>query len=306
MKFSQRRVMRGLARQSKRAVNAVAGQVAVGALKTLRLLDPDRMGDFAGWVLRVSGRFCANIALAAPTHGGVSKNQQPRSSRFNVWDNLGRVAAEIAHLDRLWDYDQTRQKRGRILDSDDNLVRLCQLRDDGKPALIFAAHLANWELPAIAATAFGLNATVLYRRPNLGAVADAIIKLRAGSMGTLVPPKSIPGHAMRSLETGAHVALLVDQYNVQGVDVTFFGRRTKANPLIARLARHCECPIHGVRVVRHPGHHYLLELTERLEPPRDAEGKPDISGTMQMITNVVEKWVREYPEQWLWVHRRWR
>ena len=56
----------------------------------------------------------------------------------------------------------------------------------------------------------------------------------------------------------------------------------------------------------YPGHHYRLELTEALEPPRDAEGKPDIAGTMQMITDVVEKWVREYPEQWLWVHRRWR
>ena len=148
---------------------------------------------------------------------------------------------------------------------------------------------------------------MLYRRPNLGAVADAVIKLRAGSMGTLVPTGlDAPVKLMRSLETGAHIALLVDQYNVQGVDVTFFGRRTKANPLIARLARHCDCPIHGVRVIRYPGHHYRLDLTERLEPPRDAEGKPDVAGTMQMITDVIEKWVREYPEQWLWVHRRWR
>ncbi len=181
------------------------------------------------------------------------------------------------------------------------------MRDDGKPALIFAAHLANWELPAIAASAYGLNATVLYRRPNLGAVADALINLRAGSMGTLVPTGiDAPFKLMRSLEADGHVALLVDQYYVQGVDVTFFGRRTKANPMIARLARHCDCPIHGVRVVRYPGHHLRLELTERLEPPRDAEGKPDVAGTMQMITDVVEKWVREYPEQWLWLHRRWR
>ena len=76
----------------------------------------------------------------------------------------------------------------------------------------------------------------------------------------------------------------------------------RENPMIARLARHCDCAIHGVRVVRYPGHHLRLELTERLDPPRDAKGKPDVAGTMQMITDVVETWVREYPEQWLWVH----
>jgi KDO2-lipid IV(A) lauroyltransferase len=100
--------------------------------------------------------------------------------------------------------------------------------------------------------------------------------------------------------------MLVDQYYVRGVPVTFFGRKTRANPLIARLARNIECPIHGIRVVRHPGNRFQLHLTEAIEPPRDAEGKIDIERTMQAITDVVEGWIREHPEQWLWVHRRWR
>src|SRR4030088_1936745 len=66
-------------------------------------------------------------------------------------------------------------------------ARFDRLRDDGKPALVFAAHLANWELPAIMAAAFGLDAMVLYRRPNIGAIADAVIAIRHDSMGTLVP-----------------------------------------------------------------------------------------------------------------------
>ncbi len=100
--------------------------------------------------------------------------------------------------------------------------------------------------------------------------------------------------------------MLVDQYYVRGVPVTFFGRPTRANPLIARLARNIDCPIHGIRVVRHPGNRFQLRLTEAITAPRDAEGKIDVEGTMQAITAVVEGWVREYPEQWLWVHRRWR
>jgi KDO2-lipid IV(A) lauroyltransferase len=105
-----------------------------------------------------------------------------------------------------------------------------------------------------------------------------------------------PLKLLRVLEAGGHVAMLVDQHYVNGVDVTFFGRTCKANPFIARLARHIDCPIHGTRV----------DLTEAIEPRRDADGKVDIAGTMQAVTSVVEDWVREHPEQWLWVHRRWR
>jgi KDO2-lipid IV(A) lauroyltransferase len=109
------------------------------------------------------------------------------------------------------------------------------------------------------------------------------------------------------LEAGGHVAMLVDQHYVNGVDVTFFGRTCKANPFIARLARHIDCPIHGTRVVRLPDkRRFRVDLTEAIEPRRDVDGKVDIAGTMQAVTSVVEDWVREHPEQWLWVHRRWR
>jgi KDO2-lipid IV(A) lauroyltransferase len=100
--------------------------------------------------------------------------------------------------------------------------------------------------------------------------------------------------------------MLVDQYFVRGVEVTFFGRRTMANPLLARLAQHFDCPIHGTRIVRLPGNRFRAELTEEIQPARDAQGKIDIAATTQIITNVVEGWIRENPEQWLWLHRRWR
>jgi KDO2-lipid IV(A) lauroyltransferase len=172
---------------------------------------------------------------------------------------------------------------------------------------VFAAHLANWELPAIMSEAMGLHALVLYRRPNVGAVADAVMAIRKGSMGTLVPTDmNAPIRLARSLEDNRHVAMLVDQHYVKGVDVVFFGRRCKANPLIAALARHVECPIHGTYIVRQPGGHFQAYFTEEIPPVRDAEGKIDIQGTMQAITGVVEGWIREHPEQWLWLHRRWR
>jgi KDO2-lipid IV(A) lauroyltransferase len=188
------------------------------------------------------------------------------------------------------------------------MERFHRLRTDGKPALIFTAHLANWELPAVVAAAHGLDAISVYRRPNIGAVADAVVAIRAGSMGTLMATSmDAPVKLADALAQGRHVGMLVDQYAVRGVEVTFFGRRTRANPLIARLARHVDCPIHGVRMIRLPdGNRFRADLTEAIPPVRDADGALDVQGTMQAITSVVEGWVREYPEQWLWLHRRWR
>jgi KDO2-lipid IV(A) lauroyltransferase len=60
-------------------------------------------------------------------------------------------------------------------------------------------------------------------------------------------------------------------------------------------------------VVRLPDRHrFRVDLSEAIEPRRDAEGAIDVQATMQAITSVIEGWVREHPDQWLWLHRRWR
>jgi KDO2-lipid IV(A) lauroyltransferase len=294
----------------RRAMDRAFGWLTVSFLRAIRLLGPDPMSNLAGAVMRRIGPRLpehrigrANLAAAFPEKSAA----EIEAILCGVWDNLGRVGAEFAHIDRLWDYDRSRKRPGRILDSDASEAIALRLRDDGKPALIFAAHLANWELAAVGAHSYGVDSTVLYRAPNVPAISDAVIALRAGCMGTLVPTSlKAPFQLAEALQRGSHVAILVDQYMVRGVPVTFFGRRTRANPLIARLARNFECPIHGIRVVRYPGNRFQLRLTDAIDVPRDAEGKVDIERTMQVITDVVEGWVREHPEQWLWLHRRWR
>ncbi|HVZ50334.1 MAG TPA: lipid A biosynthesis lauroyl acyltransferase, partial [Pseudolabrys sp.] len=209
---------------------------------------------------------------------------------------------------RLWDFDPAQpERKGRIELSSDNIKRFEQLLYDGKPALIFAAHLANWELPAICAATYKLDSAVLYRRPNIAGINEWLTQSRAVSMGELIATGlDAPVKLAKALERGAHVGMLVDQHFSRGVDVTFFGRPAKANPLLARLARHFHCPIHGTRVVRLPGNRFRAELTDEIQPARDSQGEIDVAGTMQVVTSVIEGWVREHPEQWLWLHRRWR
>jgi KDO2-lipid IV(A) lauroyltransferase len=147
----------------------------------------------------------------------------------------------------------------------------------------------------------------LYRRLNI-ASADRIIQdIRAVKMGTLIPAgRDAPLKLGEALKNGQHVGMLVDQYLTNGVEVTFFGRKTRANPMLARLLRQIDCPIHGVRIIRLPGHRFRAELSEEVKPARDDTGRIDIQGTMQAVTSVIEGWIREYPDQWLWLHRRWR
>jgi KDO2-lipid IV(A) lauroyltransferase len=293
----------------RRATNALAGLLTVHMLRAARLVPLGVTSNVAAWLLRTVGPLLrehrigrAQLTAAFPEK---SPDEIERILR-GAWDNLGRVAAEFAHIDELWDYDRL-HGAGRIMRSDDSEKIALRLRDDGKPALVFAAHVGNWELPAIAARMYGLDTTVLYRRPNLKAVADAVAQARAGCMGTLLPTTmDAPVKLADALDRGSHVAMLVDQWYGPGVPVTFFGRKTLANQTIARLARHVECPIHGIRAVRRPDGRLQVLVTEAIEPKRDAEGKIDVEATMQVITSVVEGWVREHPEQWLWLHRRWR
>jgi Kdo2-lipid IVA lauroyltransferase/acyltransferase len=206
---------------------------------------------------------------------------------------------------QIWDFDPDHANGGRIQTDSEPLFDL--LRTDSKPALCFAAHLANWELPAIAAAAHGLPSAVVYRMPNNKAVAREIIRIRAPLMGRMIRTRAQAAVEMAAaLSAGEHLGMVVDQHFSRGVDVTFFGRRCKANPTVARLARRFDCPVVGVRVIRLPDHQFRIDGFGPYELPRGADGQIDIQASTQMITTVVEGWVREHPGQYLWFHRRWR
>ena len=289
---------------------AAVGTLTIGLLRGTRYFGAENTADMFGRIARLIGPLLreqrigrANLVAAFPEKSA----QEIEKILAGVWDNLGRVGAEFAHLDHIWDFREERPDSSRIELAPGTLELFHKLRLDGKPALIFASHLANWELPALAAVAHGLDTAILYRKPNIASADRIIQEMRQVKMGTLIPAgRDAPLRLAEALQRGQHVGMLVDQYLTGGVEVTFFGRRTRANPMLARLLRQVECPVHGVRIIRLPGHRFRGELTDEVEPVRDANGLIDVQGTMQTITSVVEGWIREHPEQWLWLHRRWR
>jgi Kdo2-lipid IVA lauroyltransferase/acyltransferase len=289
---------------------AAVGALTIALLRTTRYFDPIKTANLFGRIAGLIGPLTreqrigrANLTAAFPERS----REEIETILAGVWDNLGRLGAEFAHLDHIWEHDPAFPEQSRIEIGPRTYELFAQLRLDGRPALIFAGHIGNWELPAVAAAAHGLDAAILFRRPNNASANRIIEELRAVKMGTLIPAgRDAPLRMAEALRSGQHVAILVDQYFTNGVEVTFFGRKTRANPTLARLLRQIECPVHGARIIRLPGHRFRAELSEEVKPVRDASGQIDVQGTMQAITSVVEDWVREYPDQWLWLHRRWR
>jgi len=292
-------------------LDGIAGALVAGILGAAKRMDRKRTADFAGALMRRFGPLLPehrvgreNLHAAFPEKSAT----EIEGILAGVWDNLGRIAVEFAHLDEFCIEGTGPQTADVVTHPPGMAERYWRMMANDKPMLGFAAHLANWELPAVVAKVLVERSAVLYRRPNIRPISNLIVKMRAPLMGELIPTGlDAPVKMARLVQSGTHVGMLVDQHFSKGVDVIFFGRRCRANPLIALIARQTECPIHGLRVVRKPdGNSFYAEITDPIEPVRDAQGKIDVTSTMQVVTSVVEGWVREFPEQWLWLHRRWR
>jgi KDO2-lipid IV(A) lauroyltransferase len=291
-----------------RLTETVMVGIVRGVFAFSRALGPERSGAFGAALARWIGPLLSanktavnNIRAAYPG----KTEAEVRALARAAWDNLGRTGGEYPHLGRLFDFDPDSPVPGRT--EVDGIEHFLSLRDDGKPGLIFSAHLANWELPAICAARFGLDTTAVFRAPNDPAIAHVLHEIRSETMGNLEAARQGAAFAMQgALENGSHLGMLIDQHFTRGVLVDFMGRKALVNPILGKFARRFDCPVHGVRVIRLPNHRFRLQLTPPLDLPRDPDGQVNVQGAMQAMTSVVEEWVREHPEQWLWMHRRWR
>ena len=277
------------------------------ALKTMRLLPMDSTGRIlertARWIGPKTGRHkiaMENLAIAFP-----EKTIEERERiAIESWAHIARGVLEYGYLDQIFDLDEKNLGAGRI--EVKNVEQFIKLRDDGLPAIVFTGHLANFELLPMAAEKFGLDIQSLFRAPNNKYAAEKIAKARKQVAGNLVASgQGASFQLMSALDKGIHVGVLVDQKFRRGIEVPFFGKDAPTNTLLAKLARRYDCPVHGARSIRLPNGRFRLEITDEIELPRDKEGEIDIRGTTELITSVIEDWVREYPEQWLWIHRRW-
>lgn len=242
----------------------------------------------------------ANLRAAFPE----KSETEIKNIAYEMWQNMGRLFAEYVFLDKIFDFDPYSGKTGLIEVSGIELFE--KIREEKKPHIFFTAHTGNFELLPICAATFDLNVTALFRPPNNPYIAKRVLKVRRTTMGHLVPSKVGAAWALAGkLNHGGNVGMLVDQKFRRGLPGTFFNLPVKTNPLLAKLARQFHCDVYPARCIRLPDGRYRLELYPRMELPCSADGNIDIATTTQKLNDIVESWVREYPGQWMWFHKRW-
>jgi KDO2-lipid IV(A) lauroyltransferase len=241
-----------------------------------------------------------NLEIAYPEKSLEERKQLASNS----WAQMGRTLLEYVYLDEIFDLQVEGVESERI--EIRGTEQFLKLRDDGLPAILFTGHIANFELLPMVAAKFGLQIRSLFRKPNSKFAASQVADSRRQLGENMIASGAGASfQLMSALERNEHIGVLVDQKFRRGIKVPFFGKDAPTNTLLAKLARRYDCPVHGARTIRLPDGRFRLEITDELVLPRDEDGDIDIRGTTELVTSIIEDWVREYPEQWLWMHRRW-
>lgn len=292
---------------ARKAQHWTIAQGAFALLNALKVFPADRAISMADRLARFvgpkTGRHKLTLTNLRNAYPGKSEAELQEIA-LESWGSIGRLAAEYVFLDELFDFDPANPKPGRVEVVGSELF--LELRDNPRPFIVFTAHTGNFELLPVAAAAFGLNVTVLFRPPNNPYIAQKVFDFRKKRMGGLVPSHAGSSFTLaRQLENGNPVGILVDQKFKKGIKTQFFGRDVQTNPLLAKLVRQFGCEVYPARSVRLPGNRFRLELEPAITIPRRADGSVDVTATAQVLNDKVESWVRENPGQWLWYHDRW-
>jgi len=281
-------------------IQAVA---AVVVYSLFRILPIDMASALGGWLGRIIGprlslslRATINLSAAFPEKSADKIAEIVRG----MWDNLGRVAAEYPHLGEINVYDPD----GRVETVGGEHVDL--LRDDGNAGIFYSAHLGNWEIVSLGATQRGLPLDRVYREANNRLVEWMYQHGRAAVEGALIPKGPAGARLLlKSIKGGNHLGMLVDQKMNDGIPVPFFGRDVMTAPALAELALRYDCPVVPARVTRLKGARFRLSIIPPMQLARTGDRQADVAANMAQVNAIIEQWVRDTPEQWLWLHNRW-
>ncbi len=213
-----------------------------------------------------------------------------------MWDNLGRVVAELPHIH---DLDGARVETVSAVDLDRIAARRAGV-------IFFGAHFGNFDVATRLAARHRFALTMVYRRANNPLVERVVAAWRNKRGGAWAPKGREGARALlAALRDGGAIAIMADQKFNQGLAIPFFGRDAMTAPAIAELALERRVPLYPVRVLRRPGAHFQVTVFPALNIARSGDRQADIRAVLVAINRLLEDWIRERPDHWLWLHRRW-
>jgi len=283
-----------------------AGPALLGLMRVLGCL-PRTAGRRIGKVIgRLLFTFDRKHRAIATTNVSRAFGWPPGSQRAQrivrqVFNNLGSMLFEIAWANRIDPQAYTQYFRITGREHYEKAVA------KGRGALLLTAHMGNWELFTIVAHMAQIPANVVYRPLDSQALDDAVKQLRCRFGAGLIPTKYAFYRIAKTLKKKACVAMLMDQnvdyYN--GVFVDFFGRRACTNRGMAYMALRTGAPVVPVFMLREAGGFRAVVLPE-IPLTKTGDLQKDIELNTAKYNQTIEDIVRRYPDQWFWVHQRWK
>jgi len=177
----------------------------------------------------------------------------------------------------------------------------------GKGVIAVSAHLGNWEIAAVVLGHLGHPPTWLLRPIENPLIQETLNGARATAGIHVIEKWGGLREAVRVLRRGEVLAMLVDQdARDQGVFVPFFGREASTLKSPALLSLRTGAPIVPFAAMRQPDGKFLLEIGEGFAAQGSADQEADLEKATARFTKTIEDWIRRFPGQWLWVHRRWK
>ena len=280
------------------AVRAILGSVGLFSLETSMKFGK-KVGTLLGSrfprLLKTARR---NLEIAMPE---LPVEEKERIVRGTL-ESLGRHLGFVSHFKK-FKHEDIR-----------NLVEIVgrehfdKAHETGRGILFFTGHFGSWEVFNLLPPAFGFEMNILVRRIDNRLVEDYVDKMRT-RFGSVTLDKTKSARTMfRLLEHGKLLGILAD-LNAQereGVFVDFFGTPASTTTSIAKLALKTDAVVlPAFAVWEEAKQKYVVYLEPPVEYEKTENHEEDIKNLTQDITKIVEKYVRKYPEQWLWIHKRW-
>jgi KDO2-lipid IV(A) lauroyltransferase len=260
-----------------------------------------RASDLGGWIGRRVGRFLSmnrraqnHIALAMPHLSEPQRN----IILSDMWENLGRNFAEYPHLSEIAAHHVTVIEGADIM----NDLKVMQ-----KSAVIIGAHFGNWEVPAPYFAQCGFDLDLIYRAPNNPFVDQKLESYRNINNRMHNHPKSVKGmlQLIKGLKKGHLSCILIDQKYNEGVSVPFFGHPAMTSYAALDLSRRFDCPLIIGAIQRMPNHKFGIRFEKSFDLNSPAYKNLDNIQILNEIHTIMERFITQRPDHWLWIHRRW-
>jgi len=255
------------------------------------------LGQVAAWVLPSRRRLILdNLRHAFPDRD----EKELRDIAYEVWSNLGRVAAEFVRLS-----DISRANFRKYF-SFEGLEHVNAAKKAGRGIIFITSHLANWEYSGVAVQ-FLMGDVVAIARPMKNLKVESWVRGKRSVSGLeFVMHRNAVKSSLRALKANKAVGILVDQnLYTGGVFVNFFGRPAATTTLPALLHARTGAPVIVVYARREKSG-FKIVFEKPLEFPKTIDKVRDVKIHTQIFTKAIERVVRQQPEQWFWIHNRWK